>query len=231
MMDTTKQETARETAYTLVLASASPRRQKLLAQIGVQFTAQASAFDEDTIPTSLAPREYVQRLAREKALCVAQTLDARSKTVVLGADTTVVVDGAILNKPTDAADAAQMLTRLSNRTHEVFTGIALVVLGDGKSGENNGENDSEQENNTGANNKNAQLRVITDVCRTEVRFRALGADEIRAYVASGSPMDKAGSYGIQDDFGAVFVSEIHGCYYNVVGLPLSMLYAHLQSIF
>lgn len=185
----------------LILASASPRRKKLLEQIGVEFQVKVSAFDEETVPTHLPPPEYVQRLAQSKALEVAQNLTFQA--IVLGADTTVVLDGQILNKPTNAADAARMLGLLSNRTHEVCTGIALV--------------------------ETATNRVITDVCRTEVRFRALEAREIEGYVASGSPLDKAGSYGIQDDFGAVFVQEIRGCYYNVVGLPLELLYRRFKD--
>jgi septum formation protein len=140
-------------------------------------------------------------LAQSKARAVSQNLDF--KAIVIGADTTVIVGGQILNKPTDAADAARMLGLLSNRTHEVCTGIALI--------------------------ETATNRIITDVCRTEVRFRALDTVEISGYVASGSPLDKAGSYGIQDDFGAVFVQEIRGCYYNVVGLPLELLYRRLRD--
>ena len=185
----------------LVLASASPRRKKLLEQIGLPFTVQVSAFDEDSVSTNLPPQDYVQVLARSKALAVAENRSLASPAIVLGADTTVVLDGQILNKPTDAADAARMLDLLSNRTHEVCTGIALV----------HGE------------------RVLTDVARTEVRFRRISGEEITAYIESGSPLDKAGSYGIQDDFGAVFVQEIRGCYYNVVGLPLELLYRRLRE--
>jgi septum formation protein len=185
----------------LVLASASPRRKKLLEQIGLEFQVKVSAFDEDSVPTHLPPPDYVQLLAQSKARAVAQNLDF--KAIVIGADTTVIVGGQILNKPADAADAARMLGLLSNRTHEVCTGIALI--------------------------ETATNRIITDVCRTEVRFRALDTVEISGYVASGSPLDKAGSYGIQDDFGAVFVQEIRGCYYNVVGLPLELLYRRLRD--
>ncbi len=186
----------------LVLASQSPRRKKLLEQIGLEFRVQVSAFDEESISArSMHPSQYVATLASAKASIVAQTLT--SPAIVLGADTTVVLDGTILNKPTDAADAARMLGLLSNRTHEVFTGIALVESG--------------------------VKRIVTDVVRTEVCFRALEDEEIAAYIASGSPLDKAGSYGIQDDFGAVFVKEIRGCYYNVVGLPLERLYQRLRE--
>jgi septum formation protein len=185
----------------LVLASASPRRSSLLKQLGIEFRVIASAFDESTVPTTLTPSDYVQCLAREKALYVAQRLSENA--IVIGADTTVVLEGAILNKPTDAADAARMLRLLSDRTHEVFTGIALV--------------------------ETITKRVVSDVGRTEVRFRELSDTEIVAYVASGAPMDKAGAYGIQDDFGAVFVREIRGCYYNVVGLSLELLYRRLKE--
>lgn len=186
----------------LVLASQSPRRKKLLEQIGCEFSVVVSDFDEDSVPTNLPPQEYVQFLAKSKALAVAQNLTSHA--IVLGADTTVVVDNEILNKPVNAADAARMLGLLSNRTHEVCTGIALVDT--------------------------TRDRIITDVARTEVRFRALREDEVIAYIESGAPLDKAGSYGIQDDFGAVFVQEIRGCYYNVVGLPLELLYRHLQAL-
>jgi septum formation protein len=186
----------------LVLASASPRRKKLLEQIGLAFQIRISAFDEESVPTHLPPLDYVQLLAQSKALAVAQNLTFEA--IVIGADTIVVVDGQILNKPTDTADAARMLGLLSNHTHEVCTGFTLV--------------------------ETATNRIITDVCRTQVRFRTLSAGEIAAYVASGSPLDKAGSYGIQDDFGAVFVQEIRGCYYNVVGLPLELLYRRLQEL-
>jgi len=189
----------------LILASASPRRKKLLEQLGADFRVVVSAFDEEAVPTHIPPPEYVQTLAKSKALHVAETLGESA--IVIGADTTVVLHGYILNKPHDAADAVRMLSMLSNRTHEVFTGIALVeCASDG-----------------------SIVNTITDVSRTEVRFRQLSTEEIRGYVAGGSPLDKAGSYGIQDDFGAVFVEGIHGCYNNVVGLPLALLYRRLQE--
>jgi septum formation protein len=189
----------------LILASASPRRKKLLEQIGLDFRVVVSAFDEDVIPTDISPQDYVQILAQSKALRVAQNLGEAA--IVIGADTTVVLQGYILNKPNDSADAVRMLSMLSNRTHDVFTGIALVECrADG-----------------------SVTKSVQDVCRTEVRFRQLSTEEIRGYVISGSPLDKAGSYGIQDDFGAVFVEGIHGCYNNVVGLPLELLYRRLQE--
>ncbi len=141
------------------------------------------------------------QLAGAKALEVASRMQEVS--IVLGADTVVVLDGEILGKPIDRNDATRMLRRLSGNTHTVYTGIALV--------------------------DSSSLRVSTAVARTEVTFRELGDEEIADYITGGSPMDKAGAYGIQDDYGAVFVSHIVGCYYNIVGLPLELLYRTLRE--
>lgn len=188
--------------FPLILASTSPRRKHLLEQIGMTFTVQPSNVDESLIPTSGAvPEEFVQRLALLKAQDVASKTPARS--IVLGSDTIVVLDGEILGKPLDADDAINMLRRLSGNTHTVYTGIALV--------------DSET------------YSSVTAVQRTDVTFRELSDDEIAGYVATGSPLDKAGSYGIQDDFGAVFVAHIVGCYYTIVGLPLELFYRTLRT--
>jgi septum formation protein len=189
-------------SYPLILASTSPRRKHLLEQIGMTFTVQPSDVDESLIPTSGAvPEEFVQRLALLKAQDVASKTPERS--IVLGSDTIVVLDGEILGKPLDADDAKNMLRRLSGNTHTVYTGIALV--------------DSET------------YTSVTAVQRTDVTFRELSDDEIAGYVATGSPLDKAGSYGIQDDFGAVFVAHIVGCYYTIVGLPLELFYRTLRT--
>jgi len=188
--------------FPLILASTSPRRKHLLEQIGMTFTVQPSNVDESLIPTSGAvPEEFVQRLALLKAQDVASKTPARS--IVLGSDTIVVLDGEILGKPLDADDAKNMLRRLSGNTHTVYTGIALV--------------DSET------------YSSVTAVQQTDVTFRELIDDEIAGYVATGSPLDKAGSYGIQDDFGAVFVAHIVGCYYTIVGLPLELFYRTLHT--
>jgi len=188
--------------YPLVLASTSPRRKHLLEQIGITFTVQPSDVDESLIPTSGAvPEEFVQRLALLKAQDVASRTHDHS--TVLGADTIVVLNGEILGKPVDADDAKSMLRRLSGNTHTVYTGIALV--------------DSDT------------YTSVTAVQQTDVTFRELTDDEIAGYVATGSPLDKAGSYGIQDDFGAVFVAHIVGCYYTIVGLPLELFYRTLRT--
>lgn len=187
----------------LILASKSPRRRQLLEQLGLIFSVIPADIDELSMPLDIPPAEYVQALARYKAEAVAGLL-GNQPTLVLGADTIVVIDGKILNKPLDDREAYTMLKSLSGRTHTVYTGIALT---------------------------NAHtMHTITSLQTTEVTFRVLEDDEIYGYIATGSPMDKAGAYGIQDDFGAVFVSNIRGCYYNIVGLPLEMVYRMLRSL-
>jgi septum formation protein len=183
----------------LILASASPRRTHLLKQIGLRFTVVPAHVDE-SIDELLPPYEHVTILAERKARAVAQRL---GEGVVLGADTIVVLDGGIINKPADAADARRMLRMLSGRRHEVYTGFTLMDASDSRS--------------------------ITGWERTEVWFRVLEDQEIAAYVAAGSPMDKAGAYGIQDDYGAVFVEKISGDFYNVVGLPLCRVFLALRE--
>lgn len=187
----------------LVLASQSPRRQALMRHVGFQFTTLVPSIDEDAVDTSLPPHEYVRELALRKAVRGCEMTDADA--IVIGSDTTVVLDGVVLNKPADADDAARMLRHLSGRTHVVHTGLALVGTG-----------------------KGLGRRVASRA--TKVTFRELSDEEINAYVSSGSPLDKAGAYGIQDDFGAVFVSNVEGCYYTIVGLPLELLYTELRCL-
>ena len=176
----------------LYLASQSPRRRELLAQIGVQHQVVAASIDESRRSGEPA-EQYVQRLAREKAAAGWRQLPilGLSAAPVLGADTAVVVDGDILGKPSDAADAQMILRRLSGRSHDVMTGVAIC---DGVS---------------------EQVRIS----RTRVWFRALDDDEIAHYWNTGEPADKAGAYGIQG-FAATFVERIDGSYSGVVGLPL-----------
>lgn len=171
----------------IILASASPRRAALLRQIGLDFAIQPANVDETPRPGE-SPAHYVERLAREKALAIAPSTP---ETLVLGSDTTVVLNDRILGKPVNADDARSTLAQLSGSTHQVLTAVALA--GGGR----------------------CQSRLVT----TEVEFCSLGAEEIDAYVASGEPMDKAGSYGIQG-LGGIFVRELRGSYSAVVGLPL-----------
>ena len=180
----------------LVLASQSPRRKQILAAAGLTFIARAPRVPEERQSAESA-EDYVCRLAREKAAAVS----AGPGEVVLGADTTVVLDEHVLEKPLDAADARRMLEMLSGREHEVITGICLRSP--------NGE--------------------VIDRSITRVRFAPLTAGEICDYVASGEPMDKAGAYAIQGR-ASKFIERLEGCYFNVMGLPISLVYHHLKAL-
>ena len=181
----------------VILASSSPRRLQLLQQIGIEAEVRPAAFDE--LSTGKMADEVV--LANAVGKCQAVCAACGDKVPVIAADTVVVLDGKILGKPKDAADAVRMLTELSGRTHKVLTGVAVSFQG----------------------------RQLAEVCETEVIFRTLTAAEIADYVATGEPLDKAGAYGIQGR-GAVFVEKINGCYNNVVGLPLTRLHLMLAKL-
>ena len=191
----------------LVLASASPRRQDLLRSAGISFEVQPADLDETPLAGESA-RDCAERLAREKALAVWRM---RPGNLVLGADTVVVVDHAILGKPVDAEDAARMLHMLSGRAHQVITGVCLVspsVFPDSASSGNCEANTSSE--------------------TTLVTFTALSDAEIRDYVATGEPMDKAGAYAIQG-IASRWIPRIEGDYSNVVGLPVARVYRMLQE--
>lgn len=183
----------------VILASQSPRRQSLLRQLGLAFEVCPSQFDEDTV-SGVHPIELVTTLSRRKAALVAGSFD---DAVVIGADTVVVLGDAVLGKPKTESDAVAMLETLSGREHVVYTGFTIY--------------------------DRPSDRSVSDYESTRVHFRSLGSEEILAYVRSGSPMDKAGGYGIQDDYGAVFVERIDGCFYNVVGFPLAKFYVTMQA--
>jgi len=183
----------------IILASGSPRRAHLLSVLGLPFTVRESGVEE-TIDERHSPEEIARNLAFRKASTVASQLTSG---IVIGADTIVVLGGKILGKPETEEEAVGMLLALSGKTHTVFTGFALVD----------------------AESKKSYISFE----RTEVTFRALRRDEIERYVAAGSPMDKAGAYGIQDDYGAVFVEKIDGCFYNVVGFPISKFHTALTN--
>jgi septum formation protein len=184
----------------LILASASPRRRELLAQAGFAFEAAVADVPEVRKPGE-DPIRFVTRLAREKAEAVATRDAVPRETIVLGADTIVVVDEEVLGKPQDEADAARMLRLLSGRTHQVITGVCLV--------------------------KGRERQRAAEV--TFVRFNTLSGDEIAAYVATGEPLDKAGAYAIQGR-AARWVPRIHGCYFNVVGLPLALVSSMIEAM-
>ena len=190
---------------TIVLASASPRRQELLRNAEIPFTVQPASIDETPLAGE-APRECAERLAREKALAVFQR---NPQQWVLGADTIVVVDDIILGKPHDTEDAARMLRLLSGRTHLVITGVCLlgpVVSGQWSVASN--------------------TRTASET--TFVTVDEISEDEIRLYVATGEPMDKAGAYAIQG-MASRWIPRIEGDYSNVVGLPVALVYRMLRE--
>jgi septum formation protein len=198
----------------LVLASASPRRQDLLKSAGISFQVQPADIDETPLPGESA-LDCAERLAREKALAVWRT---RPGDLVLGADTVVVVDKAMLGKPIDANDAARMLHLLSGRVHEVITGVCLASPSD---------NSTNPPNAPGARSENCELRTSSET--TLVTFTSLTDAEIRDYVATGEPMDKAGAYAIQG-IASRWIPRIEGDYSNVVGLPVARVYRMLQEL-
>ena len=181
----------------IVLASQSPRRRELLGKMGLTFTTQSPNIDEEAIQGLPAP-ELVKALSREKALHIAKSQSPDA--IVIGSDTVVVLDGAVLGKPASPVQAADMLSALSGRSHEVCTGVT-ICQGD---------------------------RILSETEVTQVTFRTLTPEEIHWYVQTGEPMDKAGAYGIQG-YGALFVEGIQGDYSNVVGLPVCRLGRMLLS--
>ncbi len=189
--------------FRLILASASPRRAEILRHAGFSFVVRPCRVDESIRGGESAAR-HVARLAREKALACAKRVSGPA--IILGADTVVVLGRHILGKPSSPANARHMLRLLSGRTHRVLTGIALLRLA-----------------------SDGRTRVLSAVESTRVTFAPLGAREIAAYVSSGEPMGKAGAYAIQGRAGR-FVTRIEGCYFNVVGLPLSRLCRMLRAM-
>jgi septum formation protein len=181
----------------VVLASQSPRRRQLLELIGIPHEVRPADIDESLVVGEL-PERYVERLAREKAEVVAAT---ENDALVIGADTTVVIDEIILAKPSDVIDAEQMIRRLSGRSHTVMTAVAASYRG----------------------------RTVSAVELVDVTFRPLDDDEIRRYVATGEPMDKAGAYGIQG-YGATIVRRIDGDYFAVMGLSLVRLVSLMNEL-
>ena len=180
----------------LVLASTSPRRRRLLRELGIPFSVRAPEADERALPGE-EPAAHVRRLALSKARAVARVLPpACGARWVLGADTVIALEGAILGKPRGPRDAGRMLARLAGRSHEVLTGVALVPPGGG--------------------------RARTAVVRSRVTMKPLDAEVIRRYVGTGEPLDKAGAYAVQGR-GRRLVSRVSGSLTNVVGLPLERL--------
>jgi septum formation protein len=190
----------------IVLASASPRRHEILRNAGIPFSVQAADIDETPLKDEL-PRDCAERLAREKALTVWRM---RPGDMVLGADTIVVADGAILGKPVDGDDAVRMLRLLSGRVHQVITGVCVV----------GGRGDSQ------LTSSEPETRTASET--TSVTMNELSDAEIRKYVATGEPMDKAGAYAIQG-IASRWIPRIEGDYSNVVGLPMALVYSMLRE--
>ena len=184
----------------VILASKSPRRVEILEKIVKEFEVVQSNFDENTIDFKGDIEKYVKDLSRNKAIEVSKRLNEPS--IVIAADTVAFQNGKVLEKPKNEEDAFSMLSSLSGNTHKVYSGICLINTYDDT--------------------------VVTDCDCTEVRFSELNPRQIRNYINSGEPMDKAGAYGIQG-LGGAFVEGIKGCYYNVMGLPLNKLYKALEN--
>lgn len=184
----------------IILASGSPRRRELLSMLGLPFEVIVSDSDEST-PADWTPEMIVRGLALRKAEAVIPAAGKRN-VVIVGSDTIVVQDGKVLGKPVDKQDSRAMLELLQGRTHQVYTGVACIGLPEGT--------------------------VSVDHRVTSVTMRTLREEEISAYIATGEPVDKAGSYAIQG-LGATLVEGIEGCYFNVVGLPLSLLGGMLKG--
>lgn len=188
----------------IILASASPRRRELLNIAGLDFGIVVADVDESAVATDVPTDIYVQELALLKATATAKKILDKKDALVIAADTVVVYDGKILGKPTDEDDAEKMLKMLSGNVHQVYTGFCVLRMSDAKT-------------------------VCKSVC-TNVRMRELSEEKIRAYINTGEPMDKAGSYGIQG-LGSLLTDGIDGDYFNVVGLPLGELCRVLEDEF
>ena len=182
-----------ETSKRLILASASPRRKEILKKLGLKFETIPSKVDE-TIEENIPPDEAVRLLSLRKARDVANKLNTPA--IVIGSDTTVVVDAVSLGKPVDYDDAYSMLKQLNNRSHRVITGLTIIDTSDGK--------------------------TLTDSVSSEVYFKNLSENDIEHYIKTGEPMDKAGAYAIQG-MASTFITHINGCYNNIVGLPVFKL--------
>lgn len=198
----------------IILASQSPRRKELLEQIGLEFEICPAKGEE--IITKSIPEEVVMELSKQKAEEIAamvssytdehKDITTPSDILVIGADTVVAYDGKILGKPVDEADAKRMLSMLSGNTHSVFTGVTLVLI-----------------------DKSGRAGELVFFEKTDVKMHKMTEQEIERYIATGEPMDKAGSYGIQGK-GAIYIEKIDGDYNNVVGLPITRIYQELKKI-
>lgn len=186
--------------YRIVLASNSPRRKELLSGLGIDFEVRVLDGIDESYPSSLAAAETAEYIARKKAAAFQKTMAADE--LIITADTVVIVDNEVLGKPADAAEAREMLQKLSNRTHQVVTGVCLTT--------------QEQA---------VHFSVVTDVT-----FKKLTDSETAYYISNYKPFDKAGAYGIQEWIGYIGCTGLHGSYYNVMGLPVQRIYTELQKL-
>lgn len=185
--------------YCVLLASQSPRRKELLQHLGIDFTAISPIETDESYPLGLSGEETAAYIAEQKAKANLSFLT--NQTLLITADTIVYLDGDVLGKPANRDEAFNMLRRLSGKQHQVFTGVCLSTM----------------------------KKQVTFVARTDVTFSSLTDDEITWYVDQCKPFDKAGAYGIQEWIGAAAVESMCGSYFNVMGLPLHMLYKHLRT--
>lgn len=188
-------------SHHIILASQSPRRKQLLNMLGINFEIQIPNINEDDHDFQSNPSEMVRQLSINKAQAIKSDIE---NTIIIAADTTVTIDNTILNKPLTTQEAFDMLNKLSGKTHSVFTGYSILF--------------------------SKSKKLFSNSVRTDVTFHHLTNNEIENYIATGSPMDKAGAYGIQDDFGSVFIKSIHGDYYNVVGFPVQDFYQNIKQL-
>jgi len=190
----------------LILASQSPRRAEILMAVGWEFEKQTADIDETELPNE-KPADYVQRLARRKAEAVAER---HENALVLGADTIVVIDNKIIGKPKDFEDARRMLRMLSGNWHEVLTGVAIVEKGELRERKN-------------PKSKIQNPKLLVGLQKSRVKFEEMNESEIEYLVEKGEPLDKAGAYAVQAQ-AALFIEKIEGDYWNVVGLPINLVY-------
>lgn len=219
----------------LILASASPRRQELIRLLGLPYRIDPADVDE-RIEGKVSPHEAVEILSLRKAKAVAGRLESDAQgAIVVGSDTIVVLDGELLGKPDSAEEAWRMLEMLQGRTHEVYSGIACVLVDCGETAAAIPAEKSDAETlkfgDTGryrvrSSSTDGKPVAIVGHTVTKVTFRPMDDLEIEAYVRSGEPMDKAGSYGVQGS-GAIFIEKIEGDFYSVMGLPVNLLYRML----
>lgn len=218
---------------TLILASGSPRRQELIRTFGLAVRIDPADVDE-TMPEGTPPDVLVEQLSLRKAQAVSSRGGHEEGGIVIGSDTVVVLDGHILGKPKDEQEAIDMLRALAGRTHRVYTGIACIGTGLPDKGGDNGPAAVVRFGDFGqyriaADSPSSDSHVIVGHTASSVTFRPMSDEEIGAYVKTGEPLDKAGSYGVQG-LGAVFVEKIEGDFYSIMGLPLNLLYTMLLRL-